>query len=45
MNRIDELDKLNKAIKDAEIALKSIQVNIEQIDKEISILGPRRNEL
>ena len=45
MNRLEEADKLDRAIKDAEISLKSIQVNIEQIDKEISVLSPRKNEL
>lgn len=45
MSKIDELDKLDRAIKDAEIRLKSIQTNVEQIGKEISILDPRKNEL
>lgn len=45
MSKIEELDKLDRVIKDAEISLKSIQNNIEKIDKEISVLDPRKNEL
>lgn len=45
MNKIQQLDTLDKAIKDAEIRLKSIQINIEKIDQEISVLGPRQVEL
>jgi chromosome segregation ATPase len=45
MNKLDELDKLDRAIKDSSIRLKSIQSAIEQIDKEIAILQPRKNEL
>lgn len=45
MNKIEELDKLDKAIKNAEISLKSIQNAIEQTDKEISVLSPRKLEL
>lgn len=42
---MDELDKLDKAIKDCEVKLKSIRTAIDQSDKEISILSPRKNEL
>jgi len=45
MSKIEELDKLDKAIKDADIRLKSIQAAIEGIDKEISVLAPRKSEL
>lgn len=45
MSKIEELDKLDKAIKDADLRLKSIQTNIEQIDKEIAVLGPRKLDL
>lgn len=45
MSKIEELDKIDKAIKDAEISLKSMQIKMEQIDKEISTLTPRKNEL
>lgn len=45
MNKMEELDKLDRAIKDADIRLKSIQANIEKIDKEISVLSPRKLEL
>jgi chromosome segregation ATPase len=45
MGRMEELDKLDKAIKDAELRLKSIECNVEQIDKEIAVLEPRKNEL
>jgi len=42
---MEELDKLDRAIKDAEIRLKSIEANVEQIDKEINALRPRKLEL
>lgn len=45
MNRREQLDQLDRSIKDAEIRLKSIQTTIEGIDKEIAILQPRKNEL
>ncbi len=45
MGKIDEMDKLDRAIKDSEIRLKSIQSNIENIDKEINALEPRKLEL
>lgn len=45
MSKIAELDKLDKALKDADIRLKSIQSAIEQIDKEIAVLSPRKTEL
>jgi hypothetical protein len=45
VSKIVELDKLTKAIADADIRLKSIQTNIENIDKEISVLSPRKIEL
>jgi predicted nucleic acid-binding Zn-ribbon protein len=45
VNKIAELDKLTKAIADAEIHLKSIQMNIEGVDKEIAVLSPRKTEL
>lgn len=45
MSKIEELDKLDRAIKDADMRLKSIQTNIEQIDKEIAVLSPRKTEL
>jgi chromosome segregation ATPase len=45
VSKIEELDKLDKAIKDAEIRLKSVQANVEMIDKEISVLEPRQKEL
>lgn len=45
MNKAEQLDQLDKAIKDADIRLKSIICNVEQIDKEISVLSPRKNEL
>jgi len=45
MSKLDDLDKLDKAIKDADIRLKSIESAIEQIDKEITILAPRKLEL
>lgn len=45
MSKIEQLDKLDREIKNAEISLKSIRLNVEQIDKEISVLSPRKNEL
>lgn len=45
MSKIEQLDKLDKAIKDGEIRLKSIEINVEQIYKEIAVLEPRKNEL
>ena len=45
MSKIDQLDKLDRAIKDAEIRLKSIRTAIEQLDHEINVLNPRKNEL
>ncbi len=45
MSKIEQLDKLDKAIKDADIRLKSIQMNIEKIEVEISTLSPKKNEL
>jgi predicted nucleic acid-binding Zn-ribbon protein len=45
MSKIAELDKLRRAISDAEIRLYSVKANVEQMDKEISILSPRKIEL
>lgn len=45
VSKNEELDKLDRAAADAEIRLKSIQLNIEQIDKEIAVLNPRKDEL
>lgn len=45
MNQIEQLDAIDRAIKDAELRLKSIEEAVEKIDKEISILAPRKNEL
>lgn len=45
MTKIEELDQLNKAIKDAETSQKSIQTNIDQITKEISQLTQQKTEL
>ena len=45
MSKMDQLDLLSKAIADSEIRLKSIESAVEQNDKEIAVLGPRKNEL
>lgn len=45
MGKIEELEKLDKAIKDAEASLKSIQANIEKIANEIGTLTVRKMEL
>ena len=45
MSKIEQLDKLSKAIADADIRLKSIQMNIEKIQAEVSVLSPKKNEL
>ena len=39
------MDKLDRAIKDAEIRLKSIQANVSQLANEIAVLSPRKLEL
>ena len=41
----EELDKLQRAIRDSEISLKSVESNIEQLDREINALTPRKAEL
>ena len=45
VNKIEELDKLEREIRNSEISLKSIQSAIEKTDKEISVLSPRKTEL
>ena len=45
MGLMDELDRLDKAIKNSDISLKAILINIEKIDNEIAILAPRKLEL
>ena len=45
MSKIEQLDKLSKAIADADIRLKSIQMNIEKIQAEVSVLSPKKTEL
>lgn len=45
MNNIEQIDRLDKAIKDAEMRLKSIESNITNIDNEIKALSPRLSEL
>lgn len=45
MTKTEELDQLNKAIKDAETSQKSIQTNIDQITKEINQLTQQKTEL
>lgn len=45
MSKIEQLDKLEKTLKDAEIHLKSIESTMEKIDKELVALGARKNEL
>lgn len=45
MGKLEELDKLNRAIQDVDLRLKSIQANIDKIDNEINILVPQKNEL
>lgn len=45
MGFIEEKDKLERALGDAEISLKSILLNIEKIDSEIATLVQRKNEL
>jgi chromosome segregation ATPase len=41
----EQLEQLSKAIADADIRLKSIQMNIEKISAEISVLSPKKSEL
>jgi chromosome segregation ATPase len=45
MSKLIQLDQLDRAIKDAEFRLKSVQDNIEKIYKEINTLEPRKTEL
>lgn len=45
MTRAEELDKLDKAIKDAETSQKSIQTNIDELTKEINTLETQKTEL
>ena len=45
VSKLEQLDKLTKAIQDCEIRLKSVENAVEQIDKEINILSPRQTEL
>jgi len=45
VNRAEQLDQLDKTIKNAELSLKSIQNNIDQLLKEINILNPQKIEL
>lgn len=45
MTRAEELDQLDKAIKDAEKSQKSIQDNIDQLSKEISTLTLHKTDL
>lgn len=45
MSKIQELEHLERSIKDSENSLKSIICNIELLDKEISVLTPRKAEL
>lgn len=45
MGNLQEIDKLDRAMKDAEIRLKSIRHNLEKIDHEITVLEPLQKEL
>ena len=45
MNKLQELDRLNRLIQDTEIRLKAIKTAIELIDKEISVLSPQLLQL
>lgn len=45
MGNLQEIDKLDRAVKDAEIRLKSIRHNLEKIDHEITVLEPLQREL
>jgi chromosome segregation ATPase len=45
LSKLEELDRLERALSDAEIGLKSILLNLEKIDNEIAILVQRKNEL
>jgi predicted nucleic acid-binding Zn-ribbon protein len=45
MSNVADLDRLIRAIKDAEIRLSSIKTSVENIDKEILALTPRKAEL
>ena len=45
MNRTEELDKIDRTIKDLEIRLGAIKNSVGQIEKELSVLKPKKLEL
>ena len=45
MSNLQELDKLDRAIKDAEFRLKSIEANIVKVEHEINVLIPFQQQL
>lgn len=45
MNKIEQLDLITRELKNSEIRLKSVEATVEQIDKEIAALEPRKTEL
>lgn len=45
MSNLIELDKIDRLIKDSEIRLKSIELSVQKIDHEISVLIPLQNQL
>lgn len=40
VGKAQELDKIDRAIKDAEIRLRTIKANVDLLDREINILSP-----
>ena len=45
MSTLQDLDKLDRAIKDAEFRLKSIEAKLSDIDQEIAVLEPFQTQL
>ena len=45
MSRNEELDKIDRTIKDLEIRLSAIKNSVGQIEKELSVLNPKKLEL
>lgn len=45
MNKNEQLDKIDRTIKDLEIRLSGIRTSLGQIENELSVLSPKKTEL
>jgi chromosome segregation ATPase len=45
MSQAEELDKIERALKDAELKIKSVEANLEKLDNEVETLTPLKSEL